>query len=144
MSLFFFSVYVINNYHMVTPNDSSRPCGDISTDIGFLVQYKPKFYVSLTGEYKGAMECLSIKIKLLKLVFRLMDCNYSLLSSHQRSNLGHTVAQAVSRWLLTAAARVRVRAACEICGGQIGTGESFLRVLRFPLPIIIPPISPSL
>jgi hypothetical protein len=38
----------------------------------------------------------------------------------------------------SAAARVRVRAAC---GGQSGTGAGFLRVLRFPLPNI-PPISP--
>jgi hypothetical protein len=54
---------------------------------------------------------------------------------------GRAVAQAVSRWLLTAAARLRVRAACGVCGGQSGTGVGFLRVLRFPLPII-PPISP--
>jgi hypothetical protein len=50
-------------------------------------------------------------------------------------------AQAVSRWLPTAAARVRVRVACGVCGGQSGTEAGFLRVLRFPLPII-PPISP--
>jgi hypothetical protein len=56
--------------------------------------------------------------------------------------LGRAVAQAVSRWLPTAAARVRVRAACGVCGEQSGTGAGFLRVLRFPLPII-PPISPS-
>jgi hypothetical protein len=54
---------------------------------------------------------------------------------------GRAVAQAVSRWLPTAAARVRVRAACAVCGGQSGTGAGFLRVIRFPLPII-PPISP--
>jgi hypothetical protein len=46
---------------------------------------------------------------------------------------------AVRRWLPTAAARVRVRAACGICGGQSGTGAGFLRVLRFSLPIV-PPI----
>jgi hypothetical protein len=28
---------------------------------------------------------------------------------------------------------------CGICGGQNGSEASFLRVLRFPLPIIIPP-----
>jgi hypothetical protein len=56
--------------------------------------------------------------------------------------LGRAVAQAVSRWLPTAAVRVRVRAACGVCGGQRGTGAGFLRVLRFPMPII-PPISPS-
>jgi hypothetical protein len=48
---------------------------------------------------------------------------------------------AVRRWLPTVAARVRVWAACGICGGQSGNGAGFLRVLRFPLPII-PPISP--
>jgi hypothetical protein len=56
--------------------------------------------------------------------------------------IGRAVAQAVSRWLPSAAARVRVRAACGVCCGQSGTGAGFLRVLRFPL-TIIPPISPS-
>jgi hypothetical protein len=55
---------------------------------------------------------------------------------------GRAVAQAVRRWLPTAAARVRVRAACGVCGGQSGIKAGFLRVLRFPLPIT-PPISPS-
>jgi hypothetical protein len=64
------------------------------------------------------------------------------LSSMKLVILGLVVAQAVSCWLLTAAAQVRVRAACGVCGGQSGTGAGFLRVLRFPLPII-PPISPS-
>jgi hypothetical protein len=53
--------------------------------------------------------------------------------------LGRAIAQAVSRWLPTAAARVRVRSACGVCGGQ---SAGFLRILRFTLPII-PPISPS-
>jgi hypothetical protein len=48
---------------------------------------------------------------------------------------------AVRRWLPTAAARVRVRAACRVRSGQSGTGAGFLRVLRFPLPISSP-ISP--
>jgi hypothetical protein len=55
---------------------------------------------------------------------------------------GRAVAQEVSHWLPTAAARVHVQAACGVCGGQSGTGAGFLRVLQFPLPII-PPISPS-
>jgi hypothetical protein len=29
------------------------------------------------------------------------------------------------------------------CGGQSGAGAGFLRVLRFPLPIFIPPIAPQ-
>jgi hypothetical protein len=61
---------------------------------------------------------------------------------HYINSKGRAIAQAVCRWLPTAAARVRVRAACGFCGGQSGTGEGFLRVLRFPLPII-PPIPPS-
>jgi hypothetical protein len=31
---------------------------------------------------------------------------------------------------------------CGICGGQIGTGESALRGLRFPLPVLIQPPAP--
>jgi hypothetical protein len=57
---------------------------------------------------------------------------------------GRAIAEAVSRWLPTAAARVRARIwTSGICGGQSGAGVGFLRVLRFPLPIFIPPNSPS-
>jgi hypothetical protein len=57
---------------------------------------------------------------------------------------GHAIAQAVSRWLLTAAARVRAWAwSCGIFGGQSGTGAGFLRVLPSLLPIFIPPIAPQ-
>jgi hypothetical protein len=48
---------------------------------------------------------------------------------------------AVRGWLPTAAARVRMRAACGVYDGQSGTGAGFIRVLRFPLPVISP-ISP--
>jgi hypothetical protein len=53
---------------------------------------------------------------------------------------GHAIAQAVSRWLPTAAARVT---SCGICGGQCGTRAGFLQRFRFPLPIRIPPIAPQ-
>jgi hypothetical protein len=57
---------------------------------------------------------------------------------------GRAIAEAVSRWLPTAAARVQSRVfwSSGICGGQSGAGAGFLRELRFPLPFI-PPISPS-
>jgi hypothetical protein len=57
---------------------------------------------------------------------------------------GRAIAQAVSRRLATAAARVRARVmSCGICGGKSGIRAGFLRVLRFPLPIRIPLISPK-
>jgi hypothetical protein len=56
---------------------------------------------------------------------------------------GSSIAQAVSRRLPTAAARVRSKfRSCGISGGLSGTGAGFLRVLRFPLPILIPPTAP--
>jgi hypothetical protein len=56
----------------------------------------------------------------------------------------HAVAQAASRWIPTAAARVRVRAAFGVCGGQSGTEAGFLGGLRCPAPINISPISSTL
>jgi hypothetical protein len=57
---------------------------------------------------------------------------------------GRAIAEAVSRWVPTAAARVLARVwSSGICGGQSGAGAGFLRVLRFPLPIFISPNSPS-
>jgi hypothetical protein len=57
---------------------------------------------------------------------------------------GCAIAQAVSRWLPTAAARVRVRYwSSGICGGQIGAEAGFLGELRFPLPVLIAQNSPS-
>jgi hypothetical protein len=57
---------------------------------------------------------------------------------------GGAIVQAVSRWRPTAAARVRARVwSSGIYGGQSCAGAGFLRVLRFPLPIFIPPNSPS-
>jgi hypothetical protein len=48
-----------------------------------------------------------------------------------------TSGRVVSRRLAIAAARVRsLNKSCGICGGQSGTGAGYLRVLRFPLPII--------
>jgi hypothetical protein len=57
---------------------------------------------------------------------------------------GRAIAQVVSRWFPAAAAWVRARVwSCGICGGQSGAGAGFLRVLRLPLPIFVPPIAPQ-
>jgi hypothetical protein len=57
--------------------------------------------------------------------------------------LGRAIAQAVSRRLPAAAVRVRAQVrSCRICGGQSGSGAGFIRVLRFPLPILIPSTAP--
>jgi hypothetical protein len=56
---------------------------------------------------------------------------------------GRAIAQAVSRRLHTADARVRAQVrSYGIYGGQSGTGAGFLRLRRFPLPIVIPPTGP--
>jgi hypothetical protein len=49
------------------------------------------------------------------------------------------IAEAVSRGRPTAAARGQSRVwSSGICGGQSGVGAGFLRLLRFPLPFILP------
>jgi hypothetical protein len=49
--------------------------------------------------------------------------------------IGRAIAEAVSRWLPTAAARVRAWVwQVGFVGGQNGVGAGFLLVLRFPLP----------
>jgi hypothetical protein len=57
--------------------------------------------------------------------------------------LGRAIAQVVSRRLPTAVARVQIQAmSCGIFGEQTGSENGFLRVLRFPLPVLIPPTDP--
>jgi hypothetical protein len=57
--------------------------------------------------------------------------------------LGRVIAQAVNRWLPNAEGRVRAQVRpCGTCGGQSGIGAGFLRVLLFPMPILIPPTAP--
>jgi hypothetical protein len=53
--------------------------------------------------------------------------------------MGRAIAYAVSRRVPTAGALVRSQViSFGICGGQSGTGAGFLRVLGFPLRILIP------
>jgi hypothetical protein len=54
------------------------------------------------------------------------------------TSAGRAIAQTVSRRVRT---QVRL---CGICDGQSGTGAGFLRVLLFPLPILIPHSSSSI
>jgi hypothetical protein len=63
----------------------------------------------------------------------------TLVSCGVTQSKGRAIPQAVCRRLATAPALVRghIRL-CGICGGRSGTGAGFLRVLRFPLPILIP------
>jgi hypothetical protein len=68
--------------------------------------------------------------------------------NHGVSILGVTLpkdgakAQPISRRLPTTATRVRAQVrSCGICGGRSGTGGYFIRVLLFPLTILIPSIA---
>jgi hypothetical protein len=60
--------------------------------------------------------------------------------------MGRTIAQAVSRWLPTAAVRGSSPGLVmwDFVVDKSGAGAGFLRVLRFPLPIFIPPIPPKI
>jgi hypothetical protein len=69
---------------------------------------------------------------------------YFVAEFEKKKYVSEAIAEAVSRWLPTAAARVHVRVwSSRIRGGRSGAGAGFLLVLWFPLPIFIPPNSPS-
>jgi hypothetical protein len=112
-------------------------------------EYKQQQQHDNTGQNKQKnrhKQRKSTIIQLVKLLFKMLSDwgwipdKVGIILFALTPDSGRAVAQAVSRWLPTAAARVRVRAACGISGGQSGIGAGFLRVLRFHLPII-PPIS---
>jgi hypothetical protein len=94
--------------------------------------------VSFCSFYRGG--CKEQTFKLITAVsllfmFSFDVCNFC---------AGRAIAQAVSRRLPTVAARIRAQfRSCEISGGQSGVEAGFLRVLRFPLPIFIPPTAPQ-
>jgi hypothetical protein len=71
----------------------------------------------------------------------MFKCAY--FTNDQANQQGRAIAQAVSRQLPNAADRFRAQARLSgVCGGKSGTGRSFLRVLLFPLPILIPQTAP--
>jgi hypothetical protein len=71
-------------------------------------------------------------------------CIYCVGRMYSFLTLGRAIAQEVSRWLPTAVAWVRALVwSCGICGGQSGAGAGFLRIIRFPLSIFIPSITPQ-
>jgi hypothetical protein len=62
--------------------------------------------------------------------------------SFETYGMGRTIAQAVTRRLPTAAARVQAHVrSCGICSLQSGTGAGVLRVFSFSLLIRIPQIT---
>jgi hypothetical protein len=69
-------------------------------------------------------------------LYRQVQGRYLELSRNGRNRfLGRAIAQAVSRWLPTAAVRGSTPGRhVGFCGGQSGVGAGFLRVLRFLLP----------
>jgi hypothetical protein len=68
----------------------------------------------------------------------------NLSQEHKLVKYSIVIAQAVSRQLPTAAARVRARfRSCGICVGRSGTGTGFVRVFQLPLPIRILPLAPQ-
>jgi hypothetical protein len=61
------------------------------------------------------------------------------------SQCGRALDETVSRRVSTAEARIRCQVrSCGICGEQSGTVAGSLRVLRSPLPFLIPPTAPHL
>jgi hypothetical protein len=61
------------------------------------------------------------------------------------SGISHAVTQEVSRLLLIEVSRVQSQSSlCEIRGGLSRTAAGFVRVLRFPLSILVAPNAPFL
>jgi hypothetical protein len=95
-----------------------------------------KYYIGVSLELLKKTTKDSVKLGGLQAEAKSHD-----LSSKEEER--RAIAQADSRRLSTSAARARVQVkSCGICGGQSDTVAGFLRVLRFPLPILIPPTAP--
>jgi hypothetical protein len=106
--------------------------------------YWPVIYESFTHPYRRLPLFPSLWRHIVWYTEISEDFTTSIFTFEELDNKeGRSIAQAVSRWLPIATSRVRIQVRlCGICGGQSGTGAGFLRVLRFPLPILIPSIAP--
>jgi hypothetical protein len=88
---------------------------------------------------KVLLTALGLKTEVKQSVSRM-----SYAPSGNNKEKGRSIAEAVSRWLPTAATQVHAPVWSNgICGGQIEVGAGFVRALRSSLPILIPPNSPS-
>jgi hypothetical protein len=120
----------------------------IHSQANLSVRRRPRDVICFTRSYNlwRPIQALLPQTNLINQLIAQQPASFSLTISPVGKGIvkGRAIAQAVSRWLPTAAARVRARVwSSGICGGQSGAGAGFLRVLRFPLPIFIPPNSPS-
>jgi hypothetical protein len=101
----------------------------MGTDFSNAIPIEEFLLVLFRARVLSAFKCLDT-------VSTLVSPHYYLLTN------GRPVYQAISSRLFTAAAPVRARfKTCRICGGHSGTAAGFLRVLRFPLPLIDPLIA---
>jgi hypothetical protein len=95
-------------------------------------------------QHRNAWDKLSFIVWLFNYGIKCINFAAGLLRSQCNRKVGdRAIAQVVSCRLPTTAAPFRAQImSCGICGGQSGTGVAFLWVLRFPLPILIPPTVP--
>jgi hypothetical protein len=98
------------------------------------------------GERTGSRDVVYVHLLYLipQLIPVVMNCAQFSWMPLRNFKDSRAIVQAVSRRLPTAAARVRTQVrSCGICGRQSDTGLGFLRVFRFPLPVLIPSTAPQ-
>jgi hypothetical protein len=106
-----------------------------------MVSFKTE--VPVLSSFCSARRDITFTIALLGIGITWSDGVHDRPLAELNGDRGSAIPQTVSSLLATAAARVRAQVrSCGICGGQSSTGVGFLRVLLFPLPILIPPTAP--
>jgi hypothetical protein len=99
------------------------------------------FYLNVSTNYMSRIVIYVTISHLIPVLYLGSESSWNILGLCE---LYFLLGRAIAHWLPTAAARVRSRVwSSVICDGQSGAGVGFLRVLRFPLPIFIPPNSAS-